>query len=97
MEVRTTCPLGHTCERAVEGAIERCAWYTRVVGVDPQTGQDVDDWRCAIAWQPVIMLEVAAKVNTGNATMQSLRNNLDERQKQALEVVKKNVPVLSNS
>jgi hypothetical protein len=27
-----------------------CAWYTRVQGVDTNTGNQVDNYECAISW-----------------------------------------------
>lgn len=35
----------------------KCAWYMKVVGMDPQTGQPVDRWGCAIAWAPILTIE----------------------------------------
>lgn len=87
MEIKKTCPLGHTCEKAVDGHIERCAWYTHLEGMHPQTGDRIDRWECAIAWQPVLTIELAGAVQSGNATMQSMRNNLDQRQGEALKLI----------
>jgi hypothetical protein len=76
---RQTCPLGHECERIVDGAIETCAWYISIVGVHPQTGEEKDEKGCAMAWQPVIMLETNKELRDTAASVQSLRNELTKR------------------
>ena len=86
MEIRTTCPLGSTCEEAKEGYIERCAWYTRVGGVTPE-GKEVDEWKCAIAWMPTLQLEMS-RTNLGQTVaIESLRNETIERQDAALRLI----------
>ena len=35
----------------------QCAWITQIRGMDPQTGEDVDEWDCAIKWLPVLLIE----------------------------------------
>lgn len=46
------CPL-------VKGECVRheCAWYTKLVGMDPQTGQPIEDWKCAITYLPILLVE----------------------------------------
>jgi hypothetical protein len=88
METVTTCPLGHTCEKAVDGKIERCAWYIKMAGSDPQTGAQIEESRCSMAWQPLLMLEANGLALNGNASIQSLRNETIKRQNIALEAIK---------
>jgi hypothetical protein len=88
IEVQVTCPLGSTCEKVVDGVIERCAWYVSLEGKNPQNGKEVNDSKCAIAWQPLLMIETAGIMNGTNASVQSLRNETVKRQEIALEVVK---------
>ena len=57
LKVKTVCPLGCECERVVDDHIERCAWYVKLQGKNPQTGAEIDDWRCSMAWQPLLMIE----------------------------------------
>ena len=35
----------------------KCSWFTLVRGQHPQTGQDVDEWNCAMTWLPVLLIE----------------------------------------
>jgi hypothetical protein len=69
-----TCPLGHVCEEIKDGKIHRCNWFQKLVGKDPQSGKDYDEWGCAIAWQTILSVEMA-RTNTGQtAAIESFRN-----------------------
>ena len=35
----------------------QCAWFTLVRGTNPNTGKEVDEWACAVAWLPVLLIE----------------------------------------
>jgi hypothetical protein len=54
--------------------MHRCAWYTKLVGVDPNTGKDVDDWACAIAFMPMLQIEMANTNRGQTAALESFRN-----------------------
>lgn len=76
MEIKSTCPLGSKCEEAKDGAIHRCAWYVMLRGQHPQTGADIDEWGCAMAWTPVLLIE-NAKTNRGQTqAIESFRNEM---------------------
>lgn len=75
IEVKLSCPLGHTCEKAVNGHIERCHWYMAVSGRDPNNGDEYkDEWGCAIVWLPRTSLEIARTNNTQTAEVRELKN-----------------------
>lgn len=76
LEVKTFCPLGGTCEEAKDGAILRCAWYGHVRGVDKNTGEEVDDWRCAMNWMPMLLIENSAMQRSTGAAVESFRNEM---------------------
>ena len=48
--VTLNCPLGHSCETLRDGAIQRCRWYTEIQGLNPQTGESIHRWDCAMTW-----------------------------------------------
>ena len=35
----------------------KCAWFTKVVGYDMNTGKEVDEYQCAVAWLPMLLIE----------------------------------------
>ena len=78
LEVKITCPLGAKCEEAKDGALHRCAWYTPVRGVNKNTGEEVDDWRCAMNWMPMLLIENSAMQRETGAAVESFRNAMVE-------------------
>lgn len=49
---------GEFCPLIKEKCVRhKCAWFTKVVGLDPQSGQQVDRWGCAVAWLPILTIE----------------------------------------
>lgn len=79
----------------------KCAFYTHVRGTDPQSGQEVDEWACAITWLPVLLINTAKEVRQGAAATESYRNETVTAAEKALNVqialtglVAKNLPLL---
>ena len=54
----------------------RCAWYTQVRGNNPNTGQEVDRWDCAVAWMPMMAIEISQKSHQTGAAVESFRNEV---------------------
>lgn len=57
METEYTCPFNRKCEEVKRGKIIRCRLYCRIVGVDSNTGKDVDVWDCTINIKRTLQLE----------------------------------------
>ena len=76
MEIKTvlTCPLGVKCEEIKDGAIHRCAWFQTLAGTNPNTGEQVDEKSCAIAWLPMLMIENSMQQRSTSAAVESFRN-----------------------
>lgn len=53
-----------------------CSWYTQVRGTDPQSGREVDEYACAVAWLPMLLIETSKEVRQGAAATESLRNQV---------------------
>ena len=53
-----------------------CAWFTQIRGKNPNTGKDVDEWACAIAWMPVLMIENSQQQRQTGAAVESFRNEM---------------------
>lgn len=74
------CPLGSKCEEIKSDTLYRCAWFVKLVGKDPQSEKEIDEWRCAMAWMPLMQVEVS-QTNRGVAeSVESLRNETIKRQ-----------------
>ena len=76
MEIKTvlTCPLGSTCTEIKDGAIHRCAWYTKLAGTNPNTGETIDEHGCAMSWLPILMIENSMQQRSTSAAVESFRN-----------------------
>lgn len=56
----------------------KCPWWNRVTGKNPQSEEMIDDWRCAVALLPMLLIENAQQSRSTGAAVESLRNNLVE-------------------
>jgi hypothetical protein len=65
----------------------QCAWFTQLRGTHPQTGQEIDDWMCAIASMPMLQIEVAKQARSGAAATESFRNEVvkESEQRRSME------------
>lgn len=54
----------------------KCAWFTCLRGTNPNTGQEVDEWMCAISALPLLQIEVAKETRQGAAATESFRNEM---------------------
>lgn len=87
LEVRLSCPLGHKCEEARDGAIHRCAWFIQMRGQNPQTGEEVDERGCAMAWMPILQVEVARANRGTSAAVESFRNEVVEANRDTVRLL----------
>lgn len=53
-----------------------CAWFTRVQGYDINTGNQVDEYQCAIAWMPLLLVENSGQQRQTGAAVESFRNEM---------------------
>jgi len=66
---------GRFCPLIKEDCIQtKCAWFTQVRGIHPQTGEPVDEWACAMAWLPVLLIDNTQQTRQHGAAIESLRN-----------------------
>ena len=54
----------------------KCSWYTQMRGTNPNTGEPVDEWGCAVTWLPFMAVEIAQKSNQTGAAVESFRNEV---------------------
>lgn len=72
METKNNCPLNNfePCK------MFECAWFIQIRGQNPNTGADVDEWGCSIAWMPVLMIENSQQQRQTGAAVESFRNEM---------------------
>ena len=54
----------------------RCVWYNMLQGKHPQTGMDVQEWGCSIAWIPLLLVENSQQILSTTAATESFRNEM---------------------
>lgn len=72
LETKANCPLdGFKPCRQLE-----CAWFIKVRGNNPNTGEEIDDYGCSMAWIPVLMIENSQQQRQTGAAVESFRNEM---------------------
>ena len=68
---------GDFCPLLKKPCIEnKCSWYMHVRGMNPNTGEDVDHWSCAVAWMPMLTIENSQQQRSTGAAVESFRNEV---------------------
>jgi hypothetical protein len=69
------CPL-HKVD--MSQVCHKCPWWTMVRGKNPQSEEMIDDWRCAVALLPMLLIE-NAQINRGHTfALETFRNSMVE-------------------
>lgn len=72
LEAKPNCPLdGFKPCRELE-----CAWFMKVAGTNPNTGKEIEEWGCAMAWMPILMIENSSQQRSTGAAVESFRNEM---------------------
>lgn len=67
---------GKFCPLIKKECIElKCSWFTKVVGTNINSGKEIDEYGCAIAWMPILMIENSNQQRHTSAAVDSLRNH----------------------
>jgi hypothetical protein len=72
LEVKQNCPLNgfEPCKQF------DCAWFMKIQGKNPNDGQDIEEWGCAMSWLPVLLIENAQQSRSTGAAVESFRNEM---------------------
>lgn len=57
-----------------------CKFWTHLLGKDPQTGQPIDRFDCAVSYLPILLVEASRNIIGVQAATESARNEITERQ-----------------
>ena len=73
----------------------QCSWFTQIRGMNPNTGEPVDEWGCAITWLPMLTIENSQQQRHTAAAIESFRNEVVETSKETqrlyLESLQQNI------
>jgi hypothetical protein len=64
-----------------------CAWFTQVRGTNPNSGKEVDEWSCAIAWMPMLLIENSQQQRQTGAAVESFRNEMVKANEKSAQVL----------
>ena len=72
LEVKQNCPLDsfNPCRQF------DCAWFMKIAGENPNTGEQTEEWGCAMAWLPILLIENAKQGRQTGAAVESFRNEM---------------------
>ena len=72
LEVQDNCPLNgfKKCKQF------KCAWFVQMKGTNPNDGKEVDEFACAMAWLPMLLVENAMQSRQSGAAIESFRNEM---------------------
>lgn len=63
----------------------QCILFTQVRGTNPQSGAEVDEWACAIALLPMLLINTANEVRQGAAATESFRNEMVDASEKSVQ------------
>lgn len=65
----------------------QCSWFTQIRGTNPNTGQEVDEWGCAVTWLPMLTIENSQQQRQTGAAVESFRNEMVKAQQMSQQVL----------
>ena len=72
-------PKGRLCpfwRRDMALVCHKCPLWTHLRGKNPQSEQEIDEWGCALAWLPLLLVEGAQQTRQAGAAIESFRNEI---------------------
>jgi hypothetical protein len=55
-----------------------CPLWIKIRGKHPQSSAEIEEWNCALAWLPVLLIENAQMARQTGAAVESFRNEMVE-------------------
>lgn len=86
LEVKNNCPLNdfNPCKQF------DCAWFIQIRGKDAQTGEEKDEYGCAVAYLPFMMIENSMQTRQAGASIESFRNEMVKSNNETLKMLMTN-------
>ena len=67
------CPLH---QKDMSEVCHTCPWWTLLRGKNPNTGDPVDSWGCAVSFLPILLCENSQQTRQAGAAIESFRNEM---------------------
>lgn len=86
LEVKDNCPLNNfnPCKKF------DCGWFIQIRGTNPQTGEEQDEFGCAIAMMPLLLIENSQQTRQAGASIESFRNEMVKSNENTLKALMSN-------
>ena len=86
IEIKDNCPLNNfnPCKKF------DCGWFIHIRGKNPQTGEDQDEYGCAMAMLPLMMIENSQQTRQAGASIESFRNEMVKSNENTLKALMSN-------
>jgi hypothetical protein len=83
IESKNQCPLNsfEPCKQL------DCAWFLKIRGTNPNTGEDMDEWGCSMSWLPILLIENAQMSRHTGAAVESFRNEMVKANEQSQQIL----------
>ncbi len=62
-----------------------CPKWIQIQGQNPNTGEDLSEWKCADTWLPLLLIENSQQQRSTGAAVESFRNEMVVQNQQQLE------------
>lgn len=74
---KVKCPYTGFSMTCFEGVVtHKCPKWIRLQGDDPNSGKKIDEFACADAWLPILIIESAQQSRQTGAAVESFRNEM---------------------
>jgi len=93
LKVKDNCPLNgfEPCKQL------DCAWFVQMRGTDPNSGKEVDEYACSMAWLPMLLVENAMQSRQSGAAIESFRNEMVKANNSSQQLLKVYAEANSNT
>ena len=87
LTVKDNCPLDNfnPCRQF------ECAWFMEVKGTNPNTGEEANEWGCAMAFMPLMMMSNAQQSRQTGAAVESFRNEMVKSNQKSNELMSQSI------
>ena len=70
-----------------------CSWYIQVMGSNPNTGQEVNEWACAVRWLPMLLIEGSQQTRQAGAAIEAFRNEMVTANQEQMDRMEKSTRI----
>jgi len=64
----------------------QCAWFVKLRGANPNTGELIDEYDCAVKWLPTLLIENSQQTRQAGAAIESFRNEMVKANRDLVQI-----------